>query len=236
MNLPKFSFRKNSCISWLSEKPESKEIDAEIARLRARIEELEKQKRRFLKVRTEIYGDRITLKRYEKAFAPLLFEAASESRGGEFSRWMPWCHNDYAIAESESFIQKVMGNWQTETEFGFVIFDAKTDEFLGGVGLNQPNDQHKFYNLGYWIRVSKQNQGTASAATRLLAKAAFEDRPINRLEIIVAVENVPSQKTAEKAGAMREGVLRKRLIIGGEIHDAVMFSFVREDFQHQQND
>ncbi len=182
-------------------------------------------------MRTEIYGERITLKRYEKAFAPLLFEAGTESHGGEFSRWMPWCHNDYTIAESESFIQSVVESWQTETEFGFAIFDAKTDEFLGVVGLNQPNDQHKFYNLGYWIRTSKQNQGTASAATRLLAKTAFEDLTINRLEILVAVENLPSQKTAEKAGAVREGVLRKRLVIGGKLHDAVIFSFVCADFQ-----
>ena len=185
-------------------------------------------------MRTEIYGERITLKRYEKDFAPLLFEAGTESRGGEFSRWMPWCHADYAIAESETFIQKVAENWQAATEFGFAIFDAKTNEFLGGVGLNQPNDQHKFYNLGYWIRTSKQNQGTASTATRMLARAAFEDLPINRLEILVAAENLPSQKTAEKAGAMGEGILRKRLMIGNRIHDAVMFSFVREDFQNNK--
>ncbi len=183
-------------------------------------------------MRTEIYGDRITLRRYEKSFAPLLFEAATESvQDKEFARWMPWCHADYKFEETVSFIEKTLENWQDETQFGFAIFDARTNEFLGGIGLNQPNDQHKFYNLGYWIRTSKQNRGTASAATRLLAKAAFEDLPeLNRLEILVAAENIPSQKTAEKAGAVREGILRKRLIIGGRIHDAVIFSFVREDF------
>jgi RimJ/RimL family protein N-acetyltransferase len=182
-------------------------------------------------MRTEIYGERIMLKRYEKSFASLLFEAALESRQNvEFARWMPWCHSDYTIAESESFIEKVGENWQDETEFGYAIFDTKNGDFLGGVGLNQPNSNHKFYNLGYWIRISKQNRGTASQATRILAKAAFEDLPINRIEILTAFENIPSQKTAEKAGAVREGVLRKRLVIGGRLHDAVMFSFVREDF------
>lgn len=182
-------------------------------------------------MRTEIYGERIMLKRYEKSFAALLFEAAVESRrNAEFSSWMPWCHADYAIAESESFIEKVIENWRDETEFGYAIFDTKNGDFLGGAGLNQPNRNHKFYNLGYWIRVSKQNRGTASQAARILAKAAFEDLPINRIEILTAVENIPSQKTAEKAGAMREGILRKRLVIGGRLHDAVMFSFVGEDF------
>ena len=183
-------------------------------------------------IRGEIKSDSIILRRYEIGFAPLLLEAAIESHGGEFSRWMPWCHENYTFADSESFIEKTVENWDDKTQFGFAIFDAKTNEFLGGVGLNQPNDNHKFYNLGYWIRVSKHNKGTASAATRVLAKTAFEDLPINRVEILAAVENIPSQKAAEKAGAIREGILRKRLIIGDRIHDAALFSFIREDFQN----
>lgn len=182
-------------------------------------------------MRSEIVGERVVLRKYETGFAPLLFAAANESKGGEFSRWMPWCHENYALSDSESFIEKVRENWQTETQFGFAIFDAKTNEFLGGAGLNQPSRIHKFYNLGYWIRVSRQNRGASSEATRILAAAAFEDLPINRIEILTAVENIPSQKAAEKSGATREGILRKRLVIGDRVQDAVIFSFVREDFK-----
>ena len=190
-------------------------------------------------MRTEIHGQRIILKAYETSFGPLLFEAGCESRGGEFSRWMPWCHENYAIEESLDFIEKTVENWRNsedpwrdEMQFGYAIFDLQTEKFLGGVGLNQPNKTYKIYNLGYWVRVSAQNRGVASEATRLLAQAAFEDlAELNRIEILAALENTASQKTAEKAGARREGVLRKRLIIGGRIHDAVMFSFIREDFQ-----
>lgn len=182
-------------------------------------------------MRSEIRADNLILRKYETAFAPLLFEAATESRGSEFSRWMPWCHANYAIEESREFIEKVEANWQAQTQFGYAIFDAGKEEFTGGIGLNQPNENHKMYNLGYWVRVSKHNQGIASRATRILARAAFEDLPINRIEILAAVENIPSQRAAEKAGATREGVLRQRLVIGGRIHDAALFSFVREDFQ-----
>lgn len=164
-------------------------------------------------------------------FAPMLYEAAYSSRGGEFTRWMPWCHENYELTESEMFIEKVIEGWEDESQFVFAIFDAETDEFLGGTGLNRPDKTHKFYNLGYWVRVSAQNRGIASTATRLLAKAAFEDLPINRIEILTAVENILSQKAAVKAGAFREGILRKRLVVGDRVHDAAMFSFVREDFQ-----
>lgn len=184
-------------------------------------------------MRSEIKSANLILRKYEIGFAPLLYEAAIESRGGEFSRWMPWCHENYTIEESRNFIEKVEVSWQNETQFGFAIFDARTGEFSGGIGLNQPSKTHKFYNLGYWIRVSKQNRGIVSEATRVLAQTAFADLPINRIEILTAIENIPSRKAAEKSGAKREGILRKRLVIGGEIHDAAMFSFIREDFDRE---
>ena len=172
------------------------------------------------------------MRKYEIAFVPFLFEAASESKGGEFTHWMPWCHAHYTIEESRAFIEKTEANWMDKSQFGYAIFDAETEKFLGGTGLNQPNENHRMYNLGYWVRTSEHNRGIASLATRFLAKTAFEDLPeLNRIEILSAVENIPSQKAAEKSGAVREGILRNRLVIGGRIHDAVLFSFVREDFQ-----
>ena len=183
-------------------------------------------------MRNEIRSDKLILRKYEIGFVPLLFEAANESKGSEFSHWMPWCHENYTIEESREFIEKTVENQKDETQFGYAIFDAETDKFLGGTGLNQPNENHKMYNLGYWVRTSQQNRGIASLATKMLARSAFEDLPeLNRIEILSAVENIPSQKAAEKSGAVREGVLRSRLVIGGRIHDAVLFSFVREDFQ-----
>ncbi|HSK72725.1 MAG TPA: GNAT family protein [Pyrinomonadaceae bacterium] len=181
-------------------------------------------------MRHKIVGERIFLHRYEIDFTEKLFEAAMESRGGEFTRWMPWCHENYSIEDSRSFVKLVVDEWEKEMRFGFAIFDTISGEFLGGIGLNQYNDTHKFINLGYWIRTSRQNRGFASEATRLLARAGFEDLPINRIEILAAIENTASHRVAEKAGATREGVLRKRLLIGGRVHDAVMFSFAREDF------
>ncbi len=179
----------------------------------------------------KITGDRIFLHRYEISFTEKLFKAGFESRGGDFTRWMPWCGENYQISESESFIKSSIENWEKETEFNFAIFDTHDGDFIGGISLNQFNPHHNLVNLGYWIRMSCQNRGCASAATRLLAEASFADLPINRIEILAAIENEASQRVAEKAGATREGVLRKRLLIGGRVHDAEMFSFVREDFE-----
>jgi RimJ/RimL family protein N-acetyltransferase len=49
---------------------------------------------------------------------------------------------------------------------------------------------------------------------------------LNRIEILVAVDNLASQRVAAKVGAVREGILRNRLLLHGKIHDAVMFSLI----------
>jgi len=88
---------------------------------------------------------------------------------------------------------------------------------------------HQVANLGYWVRTSAAGRGVATRATRLASRFAFEQLGLNRIEIVAAVGNIPSQRVAEKACARREGVLRNRLLINGESLDAVLFSLVPKD-------
>jgi len=63
-----------------------------------------------------------------------------------------------------------------------------------------------------------------------LAEFAFRETNLVRLEIVIAVGNVRSERVAEKVGAHREGVLRSRLILYSKVYDAVMYSLVRGDW------
>jgi ribosomal-protein-serine acetyltransferase len=82
-------------------------------------------------------------------------------------------------------------------------------------------------NLGYWVRSSETGCGIATWAAQRLAAWAFANTDVTRLEIVAAVGNTASQAVATKAGALREGVLRARLLIHGRLHDAVLFSLIR---------
>jgi RimJ/RimL family protein N-acetyltransferase len=64
------------------------------------------------------------------------------------------------------------------------------------------------------------------AAALLLGDFGFKELKLNRIEILVAVDNLASQRVAAKVGAVREGVLRNRLLLHGKIHDAVIFSLI----------
>jgi ribosomal-protein-serine acetyltransferase len=157
-----------------------------------------------------------------------MYEAVRESIK-EVSPWLPWCHPDYRIEDTSAFIMSREDAWRNEGEYGFAVCDVKSGELLGGVGISQVNQIYKCANLGYWVRTSCVGRGVASSAARLAARFGIEELGLQRIEILVATGNHASQRVALKAGAMREGVLRKRLLINGEPQDAVVYSLVAED-------
>lgn len=181
-------------------------------------------------MRREITAGPLVLQKLEAAIAPRLLEAAVASCSPAFTQFAPWCHPAYSLADSERFIAQSETDWQQAAAFQFAILDAATGECCGGIGLNQPNRVHGLYNLGYWVRASRQRQGIATLATRELANAAFADLPaLQRLELLTMPDNVASQRTARAVGATYEGLLRQRLVIGPVAHDALLFSLVRAD-------
>jgi len=157
-----------------------------------------------------------------------LYQAVCESIA-ELSAWMPWCHEFYSIEESRTWLEERAEAWEKGTQYDFAITNIMNGYYLGGCGLNNINNAARMANLGYWVRTSRTKKGVATAATRLLAQFGFKELNLNRIEIVVAVENKVSQRVAEKAGARREGILRNRLVIGKQVHDAVMLSLIPGD-------
>jgi RimJ/RimL family protein N-acetyltransferase len=179
-------------------------------------------------MKTEFSDGTITIRPYREADIQSLYEAVRESIN-EVSQWMSWCHAGYTIDESRAFIRSRDEARAKAEEYGFGIFDAQTEAYMGDVGLNHLVREYLYANLGYWVRTSCARRGVASRAARLAARFAFEELGLQRVEIVAAVGNVGSRRAAEKAGAVREGVLRKRIVLRGKTHDAVLYSLVAED-------
>jgi RimJ/RimL family protein N-acetyltransferase len=177
---------------------------------------------------TELRAGTLLIRPFTAADIDAVYEAVRESIT-ELSSWLVWCHPDYSKEETTAFILSREAGWRNEEEFSFGVFDSATGAFLGGVGLNQINRTYQMANLGYWMRTSQAGRGAASTAARRVAQFGLEELGLQRIEIVVGIENRASQRAAEKTGARREGVLRKRLRTKGQPLDAVMYSLVAED-------
>ncbi len=168
----------------------------------------------------------IHIRRYEPTDIDAIYEAVCESRA-ELSPWMPWCHAEYSRADTTSWVGSRVDAWESHSEWSFVIVDAG-GQILGACGLHRLDLRNGVGELGYWVRTSATRQGIASEAVRQVTQWAFREQSLHRIEIVAAVENLPSQRVAEKAGAVCEGVLRQRLILHGRRYDGVLWALVND--------
>ncbi len=91
--------------------------------------------------------------------------------------------------------------------------------------------------IGYVVH-SKDNRGNgyAGQALRLFSDLLFQQKPeFFRQQLIIAVWNTPSWKTAERSGFLREGVLRSCGFGDGDPADCFVYSRTYKDFSEEQN-
>ena len=176
----------------------------------------------------ELTGEVVLLRPYCPEDAEPIYHAVKESVH-ELSPWMPWYHSGYSLKDVKQWAETRPTAWENGENYDFVILDKWDLAHLGGCGLNNIDRQNRFANLGYWVRTSKTGRGIATDAALLVVRFGFERLNLNRIEIVAAEHNKPSQRVAERLGATRECLLRKRLVVRDNTYDAVMFSLVRED-------
>ena len=144
----------------------------------------------------------------------------------ELVPWMAWAHADYAEVESAEWARRAARAFADGLEFQFVARAVATGEVLGTIGLNAMDRLNRWANLGYWIRSDRAGLGFATRGSKLVTGFGFGELGLGRVEILAAVGNARSQAVAERLGALREGVLRRRLRVGDEVQDAAVFSLI----------
>ena len=137
---------------------------------------------------------------------------------------------DYASVEK--YVDNMVKMREAQTDYPFVIMDAKTDEIIGSTTLMEFSLQHKRTEIGStWITPSYWRTKINTNCKFLLLGYAFEELQLNRVQIKTGHENIRSQKAIERLGATKEGILRNHMIRKqGMIRHTVMYSIIKEEW------
>jgi RimJ/RimL family protein N-acetyltransferase len=149
-----------------------------------------------------------------------------ESEPGLFF-YETWAHPGFTLEEAADYADF----WRVSAEQGrahnFAVEALDTGAYLGSCGLFGIEADHGVAGLGFWTRGSAQRRGVATEAASLVAGFGFDHLGLNRIELLIAVSNDASHRLAEKLGAIVEGTLRRRLVLGGQPRDAVLYRLLR---------
>ena len=167
----------------------------------------------------------VELRAPRRTDAPEL-HAAIRASLPELLPWMAWAHPDYSELEATEWARRAARAFADGIEFQFVARAVDSGAVLGTIGLNAMDRLNRWANLGYWLRSDRVGEGLVTRAATLVTGFGFSELGLGRIEVLAAVGNHRSQAVAERLGALREGVLRRRLRVGDDVQDAVVFSLV----------
>jgi RimJ/RimL family protein N-acetyltransferase len=166
----------------------------------------------------------IVLRPLREEDAPAIVECCNDEMTQRFAISVP---SPYGIEDALDFVRGAR-EWELAgTKVVRAIADPETDEWLGTVDVRLGERP----SIGYMVSPRARGRGIATRALAEHARWAIRHFGIERLELTTDPANVASQRVAEKAGFVREGVLRDYLTSrrDGRRRDSVVFSLLPSD-------
>jgi len=163
----------------------------------------------------------ILLRPFVPGDAPAVCLACQDA---EIHRFIPRLPEPYTELDARRYVADCTQAWQRGQRRPFAIVDACTDRLLGTIEVRLGETG----SIGYWVAPPARGRGIATRALRLLSRWALE-QGVERLELTTHPENLVSQRVAEGAGFVREGVLRSHMRFREGRRDSVIFSLLPGD-------
>lgn len=127
----------------------------------------------------------------------------------------------------ESWIRNMV---ETGKVVQMIICETKDDTPLGSVYIRDIDRQHNKAEYGIFIgEESARGRGIGTAAAGLMLEYCFREEKLHRVYLRAFASNARAIRSYEKAGFVREGLLRDDVCIEGEYRDIVWMAAVNPD-------
>jgi len=179
---------------------------------------------------------RLLLRPLQDGDAPALFAIFSDPAVMRYWSSAPWTDPAQGLRMLEGDREAAAG--RRDLRLGVVPHDAG-GRVVGTLSLYRIDAGCRRADIGYALARAEQGRGLMNEALAALVDCAFDHRPgapfddlqLNRIEADVDPRNAPSCRALERLGFQREGLLRERWIVAGEVSDSAMYGLLHADWR-----
>ncbi|HEY3501061.1 MAG TPA: GNAT family N-acetyltransferase [Polyangiaceae bacterium] len=172
-----------------------------------------------------IRGDGVELRALGEDDVPALFEIFGDA---EVARY--WSRDPFASLEvAREFLGEIQEGFATGRLFQWGILPAALGRIVGTCTLFQFDLAHRRCEIGFALGRAFWGRGIASNAVASVLRFAFEELQLHRVEADADPRNARSLALLERLGFRREGVLRERYLVNGELQDAVVLGLLASE-------
>lgn len=134
--------------------------------------------------------------------------------------------------ELDRVLTDALANKNIGVQIPFTIFDQASGEIIGTTRIGELDMINRNAEIGWtWLSPDYWRTGVNTECKFLLLRHCFEELNLIRVQFSVSGQNIRSQRSIERIGAVKEGVFRKhRVKADGSIHDNVFYSIIDDDW------
>ena len=157
----------------------------------------------------KLVGKNIILKQMLPSIenAEMIFNVVEKNRK-HLRPWLPWEKLTKTSLDTLKFLLETV---EKNKEIVYGIFVGSV--YIGNIAIinisNSFEKPKQYGEIGYWLSKEYGGNGYMAEAVNLLEKESFKKLKLNRIQIRCDVDNIPSIKTAQKAGYSLDGELRE---------------------------
>lgn len=134
------------------------------------------------------------------------------------------------MEDARKLLADIRNYFRQRTLFQWGIARRSDDRIIGTCTLFHIDTANRRAELGYALGREHWKKGYMQEALGALLGFAFDNLNMHRIEADVDPRNASSAKTLERLGFQREGYLRERWLVGGEIQDALFYGLLRREW------
>lgn len=128
-------------------------------------------------------------------------------------------------------LKEIHDGFQNRTLLKWGVARRTDDALIGTVTIYNLSLDHRRAELGYALGRAHWGQGYMHEALQAMLGFAFGVLDLHRMEADVDPRNAASIRSLERLGFQREGYLRERWQVNGEIQDALFYGLLRPDWE-----
>ncbi len=178
----------------------------------------------------KVIGSKIVLRYATPSDAGSLLELGSDPEVTRFFSWGPYS----SVTEPEAYIRGLAGERARGERLDFLIVERASGRPLGVTGLTELSRRDRRAVVGTWLGRPYWGTGVNRASKALIAWLAFEVLGLERLGAYADLDNPRSQAALSQIGFEPEGTLRRWHRHGDEVHDVIVLSWLREEWERSK--
>ena len=173
-----------------------------------------------------IATDRLVLRRFRTADAPVLAAYRSDPSVARYQSW----DAPFSLLRAETAVANFIASDPDKAGwFQYAIERTEDHRLIGDVAVHL-HDNLKQAEIGFTLAKEHQRLGYATEAVTAVLDRLFRVQGLHKVAGECDSRNVASASLMERLGFTREGVLRQQTFIKGEWTDDLIYGLLSEEW------